>query len=145
VVRRLDMKLVYRLGFAIALLCVVPETAGATDLRLVGSDSEMEIYLDRDSLRSVPGTSTELGYKDVFVTTLYARPQVVNNLRVQATRARMLFRCMTVEGSLELLHFYASRDLRGEPVARFDYPTNWQRVDPQTDVGLVWKYVCTHI
>jgi hypothetical protein len=131
------------MAFAIALLCAAPTTAGAADLRLVASNGQEEIWLDVDTVRSIRGTSTELGYTQVIVTTLFASPQQFENIRFQATISRLLIRCITVMGSLETLIFYARSDLKGEPVARFDYPTNWRSVDHQTDVGLIWRYVCT--
>src|SRR5215475_3725826 len=120
------MKPLCRIAFAIAVLCAVPVTAGAIDLRLVASSDDQEIWLGVDTVRSVPGTSTELGYTQVIVTKLYRSPQQFENVRFEASMARFLFRCVTVSTSIEAMVFFATSDLAGDPVARFDYPTYWR-------------------
>ena len=112
--------------------------AGGTDWRSIGSNKEVEILVDVQSIKDVPGAH------EVVSATLYKQVQKAPGVPAfQATVARMSFKCLTAKGSLSSLDFYATRDLKGPTVAKYRYPEAWRPVDPTSDVGVVWKYVCT--
>jgi len=52
---------------------------------------------------------------------------------------------MNITGSISKLKLFADEAAveAMTPVAEFDYPVIWRPVDIKTDVGLMWRYVCT--
>jgi hypothetical protein len=117
------------------LLAVVPVFAGGTDLRVVRSTNDSEISVDVDSIRTIEGSHTEVRVMEVFgdEQKLEGMPPFT------ATVASLRIRCLTVQASLSNLVFLSSNKV----INKFDYPVEWKRVDPKTDIGIVWKYVCT--
>jgi len=114
----------------------------ATDLRIVASDEEREIVTDVDTIKDVAGSHHEAW----FITT-YNEPRRISDdgptFRVRF--ARIFFRCMNITASISKLKLYADEAAvkTMTPVAQDDYPVIWRRVDINTDVGLMWKYICT--
>jgi len=122
-----------------ALLAIISAGASAADLRLVGSNDNMEVSVDVDTIKTVVGSHTE-----VVVVSTYRDAQKIQGLPpFRATIARVFFRCLNGTGSISKLHLYDNPDLKGSPIARFDYPVEWRPVDHKTDIGIVWKYICT--
>jgi len=124
------------LVFGTMLLAMVPVLAGGPDLRVVRSNNISELSVDVDSIRTIEGSHTE-----VRMMEIYRDEQKLEGMPpFTATVASLRIRCLTVQASLSNLVFISSKK---EVVKKFDYPVEWKRVDPKTDIGIVWKYVCT--
>jgi hypothetical protein len=118
------------------LLLVSAAPATGADLRVVASSRDEEISIDIDSIRTIEGSHSELR-----VLTRYASPQKLEGMPAfTATLAEVRLRCLTRQGAMTRIVFMASPD---KVAAKFDYPVDWQRVDMNTDMGLVWRYFCT--
>jgi hypothetical protein len=121
---------------ATALVAIFVGPARGADLRVVGSNDSMEISVDIESIKTIIGSHTE-----VRVLTMYKGLQKLEGVPpFSATLAVLRLRCLTVQGSLSKIVFMSSPE---KIVAQYEYPVEWTRVDPKTDVGIVWKYVCT--
>jgi hypothetical protein len=119
-----------------ALLAIITGSASGGDLRVIRSSSEAEVSFDVESIKTVVGSHTE-----VKVLTIYGETQKLEGVPpFEATVAVLLIRCLTMAGSISKLVFLSTSD---KPVAQFNYPVQWKPVDPKTDVGIVWEYVCT--
>jgi hypothetical protein len=124
------------LVFCTLLLAMVLALAGAPDLRVVRSNNTSELSVDVESIKTIEGSHTE-----VRMLEIYRNPQKLEGMpSFTATVASLRIRCLTVQASLSNLVFMSSKQ---EVVKKFDYPVEWKRVDPKTDIGIVWKYVCT--
>jgi|MudIll2142460700_1097286.scaffolds.fasta_scaffold419415_1 hypothetical protein len=120
-------------------LALISASGHAADLRVVGSSDDMKILVDVDTYKVVEGS-----HHEIVMLTLYRDPQKIQDLpQFGATIAHVYLKCLNVTGSLSKLVFFAGTDLKGSPVASFDYPVVWIPIDPDTDLGIVWKYVCT--
>jgi hypothetical protein len=127
---------------ASAMLFTVIPLAALADLRVVASDEKTEILIDVDTIKDVEGSHHEAW----FITT-YNEIQKLNDdgPTFRISFARIFFRCMDATGSIsKLILFTDEAAVKAKtPVAKFDYPVIWKPVDIKTDVGLMWKYVCT--
>jgi hypothetical protein len=124
---------------SMVLFAMFSVSAGAADWREIGSSDGVTVLVDVASIKTIVGSHTE-----VVSATLYKEAQKQPGMpEFRATVARMSLRCLTVTGSLSTLEFYATRDLKGPVVSKLVFPVEWRPVDPKTDVGRVWKYVCT--
>ncbi len=56
-----------------------------------------------------------------------------------ATIASLRIRWLTGQASLSNSVFIAD----DKSMKKFDYPSEWKRVDPNADIGIVWRYVGT--
>lgn len=123
---------------ALAAVCLLtpPAAGSAADLRVVGSNADMEVSVDVDTIKTIEGSHTE-----VVVFTQYSRQQEAPGVpNFDATLSRVLLRCITFSGSIATLAFFNDAKL----VRKFDYDEIvWRQVDPATDIGQVWKYICT--
>jgi hypothetical protein len=120
---------------AMAAVFVLPTVVSAADLRVVGSNADEEVSVDVDTIKVVEGSHTE-----VVVFTAYRELHESPGLpKFNSTIARMLFRCINATGSIAALAFLNDDKL----IKRFDYDVTWRSVDPDTDIGQVWKYICT--
>jgi len=130
----------YKTLVNLTVLMMASVYAMGADWRRIGSNKDVEVFVDVESIKVVAGAH------EVVTATLYSQPQRVEGMpEFRATVARMSLRCLTVTGSLSSLELYATRDMKGPAVAKYRYPEKYRPVDPDTDVGKVWKYVCTHI
>jgi hypothetical protein len=122
---------------AIAAVCLLvqPAVGSAANLRVIGSNDHMEVSVDVDTIKVVEGSHTE-----VIVYTRYSEPQENPGItKFNATLARVLIRCGNVTGTISTLAFFDDDKL----IKKFDYELMWRSVDPHTDIGQVWKYICT--
>ena len=121
---------------ATAVFSIGAGPARAADLRVVGSGQSMEVSVDVDSIKTIVGSHTE-----VNVLTMYKDLQTQEGVPpFSATLAMLRLRCLTVQGALSKIVFMSGPET---VVAKYDLPVEWKRVDPKSDVGIVWKYVCT--
>ena len=129
----------------LTLLCtaaigVFAASARAADLRVVGSTAGMEVSVDVDSIKNVEGSHLQ-----VNSLTVYREPQRQEGVPApfRAVAAVLWFRCLQGTGSISKMVLMADADPRTPPVAKHDLPVRWRAVDPKTDVGRVFTYVCT--
>jgi len=122
-------------AMAAGCLFVLQAVASAADLRVVGSSADMEVSVDVDTIKVIEGSHTE-----VVVFTAYRELQDNPELpQFNITIARMFFRCINATGAIASLAFFNDDKL----IKRFDYEVTWRSVDRDTDIGQVWKYICT--
>ena len=127
---------------SVVLFTIIPLPARATDLRVVASDEESEILMDVDTIKDVEGSHHEAW----FITTYNNTHRISDDgPAFRVSFARIFFRCMNITGSISKLKLFADEAAveAMTPVAEFDYPVIWRPVDIKTDVGLMWRYVCT--
>ena len=122
--------------FATMLLLTFPVLAGSPDLRVVRSNNISELSIDVDSIRTIEGSHTEVRTLEIF----QAEQKLEGMPPFMALAASLQIRCLTVQASLSKLVFLSSKH---EVIKKFDYPVEWKHVEPKTDTGIVWKYVCT--
>jgi hypothetical protein len=124
------------------LFAIIPLPVLATDLRVVSSNEETEILMDIASYKNVEGSHHEAW----FITT-YNKTQRESNdgPAFRVSFVHVFFRCMNATGPISKLILFADEAAvkARRPVAQFDYPVIWRPVDIKTDVGLMWRYVCT--
>jgi hypothetical protein len=124
------------LVFGTMLLMTFPVLAGTPDLRVVRSNNISELSVDVDSIRTIEGSHHEVRTLEIF----RAEQKLEGMPPFTAMGASLRIRCLTVQASLSTLVFMSSKY---EVIKKFDYPVEWKRVEPKTDIGIVWKYVCT--
>jgi hypothetical protein len=94
--------------------------------------------IDVDTIKLVDG------HWEAVVFTMYNKPQSIPGVpKFQATISKLFFRCSEITGSLASLIFFQDLEMSPSTAKNFNYLPEWKPVDPATDIGKVWKYVCT--
>jgi len=122
----------------LALLVFTSGYSSATDFRRISSDQSRDLAVDVASINLV-----EHSFWAVNTLTTYNSAQKIEGVPpFYAVASTLWLKCLTVSGSVSKLIFMSEvPDVK--KLASFDLPADWKPVDPKTDVGLVWKYVCT--
>jgi hypothetical protein len=144
--RRMRMKRHLGVVFvSVVIIMTFAANARAVDLKIVGSNNDELVAIDADSIKRVEGTQLELGHLEVTVHTLFNEPQKQEDVPspFSALITVLWFRCINATGSISEMVFLADDNVQ-KPVAKFDVPITWKPIDPKSNVGIVWKYVCTH-
>jgi hypothetical protein len=125
-----------------ALVTMTPLPVCAADLRVVASNDEEEILIDVDSIQDVESSHHEATFISTYNTVQRATS---DGPPFRVAVARIFFRCLDATGSLSKLSLFADAAAvqANKPTSKFDYPVIWKPVEPDSDVAVMWKYVCT--